>query len=158
MQVNPHVLFYCRTKSVTQNNRGFIHRRRQGAYRAIHLLIFRRYSRCALMGGMPKKIVLTVFPQVLGWLRYWFYWKTAESRTKGAWGAACDFQNVVLRRVGLILFFTHVVTTCWPQCPLTTCVIIAAILKLTLCRRHYESTTRDLVHQKRQTLSQKKPK
>jgi len=29
-QVNSHVMFYCRRKSVTQNIRGFIHRRRQG--------------------------------------------------------------------------------------------------------------------------------
>jgi len=37
------------------------------------------------------------------------------------------------------------------------CVIIAAVLKLTAFQRHYESTTRDQVHQKRQTLSQNKP-
>jgi len=29
MQVNSYVLFYCRTKSVTPNVRGFVHRRRQ---------------------------------------------------------------------------------------------------------------------------------
>jgi len=30
-QVNSHVLFHCRTKSVTQTIRGFIHKRSQGA-------------------------------------------------------------------------------------------------------------------------------
>jgi len=45
----------------------------RGPMGAIHLLIFRTYSRCALVGGMPKKIVLTVSLQFLGRLRYWFY-------------------------------------------------------------------------------------
>jgi len=65
----------------------------RGPMGAIHLLIFRTYSRCALVGGMPKKIVLTVSLQFLGRLRYWFYWKTAESRTKGAWGPHAIFRT-----------------------------------------------------------------
>ena len=44
-----------------------------------------------------------------------------------------------------------VLRKCWLQCPLTTCVIIAAITKLTAFRRHYESTTGDQVHQKIRT-------
>jgi len=41
--------------------------------------------------------VLTVPPpQFLGWLRYLFYGKTAESRTKGAWGSHATYRKVVL--------------------------------------------------------------
>jgi len=56
-----------------------------------------------LKDSIPSKIVLTVWtpnffgpPKFLGWLRYWFYWKTAESRTKGAWEPHATFRKVVL--------------------------------------------------------------
>ena len=60
---------------------------------------------------------------------------------------AMKFTRIKARTVAL--------RPCLPQCPLTTCAIIAAILKLTAFRCHYESTTRNQVHQKRQTFSQK---
>jgi len=44
------------------------------------------------------------------------------------------------------------------RCTLTTCVIIAAMLKLTAFRRHYESTTCHQVHQKQPDLVSKKLK
>jgi len=54
---------------------------------------------------------------------------------------------------------THLVsTTCWPQCPLTTSVIIAAMSKLTDFCRHYKSTTHDQVHQKKQNKPYSSPK
>jgi len=39
------------------------------------------------------------------------------------------------------MFEKHCSKTYWPQCPLTACVIIAAIFKLTTFHSHYESST-----------------
>ena len=101
-QVNSHVLFHCRTKSVTQNIRGFTHWHSQGALWGHSSQLLEHIVVLCFERRYPKQIVLTVWPsnflvppKYLGWLRYWFYWKTTESRTKGAWELHATFRKVV---------------------------------------------------------------
>jgi len=89
-QVNSHVLFYCRTKSVTQHIFIDIARGPMGPFSSLTF-----GTVLCLRGGIPNKIVLTVWPPIFGWLRYWFYWKAAESCTEGAWEPHATFRKVV---------------------------------------------------------------
>jgi len=66
-QVNSHVLFYCRTKSVTQNIRDFIYRCSQGGLWAIPSLIFRTYSRFVLWQAVSQTKQCQQFTPPLFW-------------------------------------------------------------------------------------------
>jgi len=71
--VNLHVLFYCRTKSVsvTQNITGFIHRCSQGGQWGHSPIILEHIVVLCFDRWYPKQNSVNSFPiQFLGWLRY----------------------------------------------------------------------------------------
>jgi len=101
MQVNSHVLFYCRTKSVTQNIRGFIHWRSQWGHSPPYLLehiFILCFERWYAKQNSVNSLTLQFFcsSKIFGLITLLVLLKDSESPTKRYLGAACDFQKVIL--------------------------------------------------------------
>jgi len=96
-QVNSHVLFYCRTKSVTQNIRGFTHWHSQGGHspqlleHIVVLCFERRYPK----QNSVNSLALQFFgpSQIFGLVTLLVLLKDYWEPHKRCLGAACDFQK-----------------------------------------------------------------